>query len=293
MSWYCIEQRLRRLSPRRSCQQVLRLCHVLGAPSVPGPGAYFRDATWWATSRVSTISSVQLEWRCSDSTVANSRSSCCWRPPGTGAGSSPGCHGPAQNACPMKLGHPAVFDWVLALIAEAGLVKGKRIGVGSPYRSHMEAGTSAVCATSCGGTRARVCRGMLPGSWPRRAVSRHPRLRTWRSLRPPPPRKVSRSSRTSVLGLVGQERPRGQDRFKMKRSWHSGSHLAYKPESLRSRASGHLALAVVTAPAAPSRRGVDTTTLSWAKTLAASRGKPRPCRSARCGADGRRSGLHV
>ncbi len=43
--------------------------------------------------------------------------------------------------------HTAVFDWVLALIAEAGLVKGERIGVDA---STMEA--NAALATSCGGT---------------------------------------------------------------------------------------------------------------------------------------------
>ena len=33
--------------------------------------------------------------------------------------------------------HTAVFDWVLALIAEAGLVKGERIGVcGARHRRH-------------------------------------------------------------------------------------------------------------------------------------------------------------
>ena len=46
----------------------------------------------------------------------------------------PGCHGPAR-ACPHEV-HTAIFDWVLALIAEAGLVKGERIGVDA---STMEA----------------------------------------------------------------------------------------------------------------------------------------------------------
>ena len=46
----------------------------------------------------------------------------------------PGCHGPAR-AWPHEV-HTAIFDWVLALIAEAGLVKGERIGVDA---STMEA----------------------------------------------------------------------------------------------------------------------------------------------------------
>ena len=70
--------------------------------------------------------------------------------------------------------HTAIFDWVLALIAEAGLVKGERIGV--------DASTMEANAALRNIVRTRHGRG-LPGdagALGRRAVSRRPRPRTWR-----------------------------------------------------------------------------------------------------------------
>ena len=120
-----------------------------------------------------------LEWRCSDAT------GCCWR---CGNG-SPWYRPRTRAACPMKL-----FDWPPALIAEAGLVKGERIGVDA---STMEA--NAACATSCGGTRARVTGGCW-SAW----LSRHPRLMA-RLDRKRKGKKLSNQDWVS-------KRPRGQDR---------------------------------------------------------------------------------
>ena len=70
--------------------------------------------------------------------------------------------------------HTAIFDWVLALIAEAGLVKGGRIGVDA---STMEA--NAALRSFVRRTRARVTGGCW-SAWPGTAASRRPRPRTWR-----------------------------------------------------------------------------------------------------------------
>ena len=95
--------------------------------------------------------------------------------------------------------HTAIFDWVLALIAEAGLVKGERIGVDArPWRPTRR------CATSCGGTRARVTGGCWR-AWPRRR-HRDSRPRTWRAW------TQAQGQEALEPGLGLEERPRGQDR---------------------------------------------------------------------------------
>ena len=100
----------------------------MGAPSVP-PGRYFR---MHLVGYFEGIDSERgLEWRCSDSLslrkflLLEMRE----RVPDHSWLSR------TRARLPHEV-HTAVFDWVLALIAEAGLVKGERIGVDA---STMEA----------------------------------------------------------------------------------------------------------------------------------------------------------
>ena len=141
----------------------------MGAPSVP-PGRYFR---MHLVGYFEGIDSERgLEWRCSDSLslreflLLEMRE----RVPDHSWLSR------TRARLPHEV-HTAVFDWVLALIAEAGLVKGERIGVDA---STMEA--NAALRNIVRRDTGEGYRGMLERSqkWPRRAVSRHPRLRTWR-----------------------------------------------------------------------------------------------------------------
>ena len=100
----------------------------LGAPSVP-PGRYFR---MHLVGYFEGIDSERgLEWRCSDSLSLREflRLESRDRVPDHSWLSR------TRARLPHEV-HTAVFDWVLALIAEAGLVKGERIGVDA---STMEA----------------------------------------------------------------------------------------------------------------------------------------------------------
>ena len=93
----------------------------LGAPSVP-PGRYFR---MHLVGYFEGINSERgLEWRCSDSLSLREflRLESRERVPDHSWLSK------TRARLPHEV-HAAVFDWVLALIAEAGLVKGNRIGV--------------------------------------------------------------------------------------------------------------------------------------------------------------------
>ena len=137
--------------------------------------------------------------------------------------------------------HTAIFDWVLALIAEAGLVKGERIGVDA---STMEANAGAAQHRAEGHGRG------LPGDagalGPRRAASRHPRPRTWRAWTAS---ARARSSRMPGLGL--EERPRGQDRQDEGRHDPSGLQARARGGSGHRRGGGRRAT--------PGRRGRRTT----------------------------------
>ena len=100
----------------------------MGAPSVP-PGRYFR---MHLVGYFEGIDSERgLEWRCSDSLSLREflRLESRDRVPDHSWLSK------TRKRLPYEV-HAAVFDWVLALIAEAGLVKGDRIGVDA---STMEA----------------------------------------------------------------------------------------------------------------------------------------------------------
>ena len=133
--------------------------------------------------------------------------------------------------------HTAVFDWVLALIAEAGLVKGERIP--------MEANAAQR------GTRARVTGGCW-SAWPRRAVSRHPPEDLARLDRKRKGKKLSNQDWVS----------RSDPEAKIAKMKDGTTHLAYKPEHAVDLDTG----AVVAAELHPADEG-DTTTLP--KTLAA------------------------
>ena len=100
----------------------------MGAPSVP-PGRYFR---MHLVGYFEGIDSERgLEWRCSDSLSLRAflRLGSRDRVPDHSWLSRSRTHLPHEV-------HAAVFDWVLVLIAEAGLIKGERIGLDA---STMEA----------------------------------------------------------------------------------------------------------------------------------------------------------
>ena len=100
----------------------------MGAPSVP-PGRYFR---MHLVGYFEGIDSERgLQWRCSDSLSLRAflRLGSRDRVPDHSWLSRSRTHLPHEV-------HAAVFDWVLVLIAEAGLIKGERIGVDA---STMEA----------------------------------------------------------------------------------------------------------------------------------------------------------
>ena len=100
----------------------------LGAPSVP-PGRYFR---MHLVGYFEGIDSERgLEWRCSDSLSLRE----FLRLESRDRVSDHSWLSRTRARLPHEV-HTAVFDWVLALIAEAGLVKGERIGVDA---STMEA----------------------------------------------------------------------------------------------------------------------------------------------------------
>ena len=142
----------------------------LVAPSVP-PGRYFR---MHLVGYFEGIDSERgLEWRCSDSLSLREflRLESRDRVPDHSWLSR------TRARLPHEV-HTAIFDWVLALIAEAGLVKGDpRIGGRclGPWRP-----TPAQAQHRAEG-HGRGSPGDAERAWPRRAASRHPRPRTWRA----------------------------------------------------------------------------------------------------------------
>ena len=140
------------------------------------------------------------------------------------------------------------IDWVLALIAEAGLVKGERVGVDA---STMEANA---CATVRRDSRARVTGGCWR-AWPRRAASRHPRPRTWRAWTASASKKLSNQDWVSKSDRRGQDRQDAQD---------GTTHLAYKPDHAVD--AGHRARWWPPSYTRPTRA-----TLTLEKTLAAAK----------------------
>ena len=136
--------------------------------------------------------------------------------------------------------HAAVFDWVLVLIAEAGLIKGERIGVdASTMEANHRASPTAKAIGRCW------------SAWPGKAASRHSRPRTWRVW------TGSARARSFNTDWVSKSDPEA----KIAKMKDGTTHLAYKPEHAVDLDTG----AVVAAELHPADEG-DTTTLS--KTLA-------------------------
>ena len=137
----------------------------MGAPSVP-PGCYFRMPLVGYFEGID--SERGLEWRCSDSLSL-------WAFLRLGSRDRVPDHSwlsRSRTRLPHEV-HAAVFDWVLVLIAEAGLIKGERIGLDASTMEVNAALRNIVRGDNGEGYREMLER--LPG----KAGSRHPRPRTW------------------------------------------------------------------------------------------------------------------
>src|SRR4051794_18814069 len=154
---------------------------TMGAPSVP-PGRYFR---MHMVGYFEGIDSERgIEWRCSDSFSLREflRLETTDRVPDHSWLSK------TRGRLPHEV-HETVFGWVLALIAERGLVRGERIGVGRHNPPGLQAraccGSGMLppwrpmrpCGRSCAGIPARATARCWSG-WPRKAGSRPRQRRT-------------------------------------------------------------------------------------------------------------------
>jgi transposase len=211
----------------------------MGAPSVP-PGRYFR---MHLVGYFEGIASERgLEWRCSDSLSLReflrleSRARVpdhCWL-------------SKTRTRLPHEV-HEAVFDWVLALIAEAGLVQGDCIGVDASTMEANAALRSLVRRNTGDGYREMLAR-----------------LAQESGIETPTAEDLARLDRKrkgkklSNRDWVSKSDPEARI-AKMK---DGTTHLAYKPEPAVDLDTG----AVVAAELQPADEG-DTTTIE--KTLAA------------------------
>ena len=211
----------------------------MGAPSVP-PGRYFR---MHLVGYFEGIDSERgLEWRCSDSLslreflLLEMRE----RVPDHSWLSR------TRARLPHEV-HTAVFDWVLALIAEAGLVKGERIGVDA---STMEA--NAALRNIVRRDTGEGYRGMLE------------RLAQESGIETPTAEDLARLDRKRKGKKLSNQDwvSRSDPEAKIAKMKDGTTHLAYKPEHAVDLDTG----AVVVAELHPADEG-DTTTLP--KTLAA------------------------
>jgi len=210
----------------------------LGAPSVP-PGRYFR---MHLVGYFEGIASERgLEWRCSDSLSLREflRLESRARVPDHSWLSR------TRKRLSLEV-HSEVFDWVLALIAEAGLVKGDRVGVDA---STMEA--NAALRNIVGRASGEGYREMLV------------RLAEESGIETPTAEDLVRLDRKrkgkklSNADWVSKSDPEA----KIAKMKDGTTHLAYKPEHAVDLDTG----AVVAAEIHPADRG-DTKTLG--KTLA-------------------------
>ena len=210
----------------------------MGAPSVP-PGRYFR---MHLVGYFEGIDSERgLEWRCSDSLSLRAflRLGSRDRVPDHSWLSR------SRTRLPHEV-HAAVFDWVLVLIAEAGLIKGERIGVDA---STMEA--NAALRNIVRRANGEGYREMLE------------RLARESGVETPTAEDLARLERKrkgkklSNTDWVSKSDPEA----KIAKMKDGTTHLAYKPEHAVDLDTG----AVVAAELHPADEG-DTTTLS--KTLA-------------------------
>ena len=210
----------------------------MGAPSVP-PGRYFR---MHLVGYFEGIDSERgLQWRCSDSLSLRAflRLGSRDRVPDHSWLSR------SRTRLPHEV-HAAVFDWVLVLIAEAGLIKGERIGVDA---STMEA--NAALRNIVRRDNGEGYREMLE------------RLARESGVETPTAEDLARLERKrkgkklSNTDWVSKSDPEA----KIAKMKDGTTHLAYKPEHAVDLDTG----AVVAAELHPADEG-DTTTLS--KTLA-------------------------
>ena len=210
----------------------------LGAPSVP-PGRYFR---MHLVGYFEGIDSERgLEWRCSDSLSLREflRLESRDRVPD---------HSWLSRTCarlPHEV-HTAIFDWVLALIAEAGLVKGERIGVDASTMEANAALRNIVRRDTGGGYR-----GMLA------------RLAQESGIETPTAEDLARLDRKRKGKKLSNQDwvSKSDPEAKIAKMKDGTTHLAYKPEHAVDLDTG----AVVAAELHPADEG-DTTTLE--KTLA-------------------------
>ncbi len=211
----------------------------MGAPSVP-PGRYFR---MHLVGYFEGIDSERgLEWRCSDSLSLREflRLESRDRVPDHSWLSK------TRARLPHEV-HAAVFDWVLALIAEAGLVKGERIGVDASTMEANAALRNIVRRDTGEGYREMLAR-----------------LAQESGIETPTAEDLARLDRKrkgkklSNRDWVSKSDPEA----KIARMKDGTTHLAYKPEHAVDLDTG----AVVAAELHPADEG-DTTTLE--KTLAA------------------------
>ena len=210
----------------------------MGAPSVP-PGRYFQ---MHLVGYFEGIDSERgLEWRCSDSLSLRAflRLGSRDRVPDHSWLSR------SRTRLPHEV-HAAVFDWVLVLIAEAGLIKGERIGVDA---STMEA--NAALRNIVRRDNGEGYREMLE------------RLARESGVETPTAENLARLDRKrkgkklSNTDWVSKSDPEA----KIAKMKDGTTHLAYQPEHAVDLDTG----AVVAAELHPADEG-DTTTLS--KTLA-------------------------
>ena len=201
------------------------------------PGA-ISACTWWATSRASTQSAV---WSGVARIPCRFGSSCGLRTVPDHSWLSR-----TRTRLPHEV-HTAIFDWVLALIAEAGLVKGDRIGVDA---STMEA--NAALRNIVRRDTGEGYRGMLE------------RLAQESGIETPTAEDLARLDRKRKGKKLSNQDwvSRSDPEAKIAKMKDGTTHLAYKPEHAVDLDTG----AVVAAELHPADEG-DTTTLP--KTLAA------------------------
>ena len=200
----------------------------MGAPSVP-PGRYFR---MHLVGYFEGIDSERgLEWRCSDSLSLRE----FLRLESRDRVLDHSWLSRTRARLPHEV-HTAIFDWVLALIAEAGLVKGERIGVNA---STMEA--NAALRNIVRRDTGEGYRGMLA------------RLAQESGIETPTAEDLARlDRRRKGKKLSNQDWVSKSDpEAKIAKMKDGTTHLAYKPEHAVDLDTG----AVVAAELPPGRRG--------------------------------------
>ena len=210
----------------------------MGAPSVP-PGRYFR---MHLVGYFEGIDSERgLEWRCSDSLSLRAFLR-------LGSRDRVADHSwlsRSRTRLPHEV-HAAVFDWVLVLIAEAGLIKGERIGLDASTMEANAALRNIVRRDNGEGYREMLER--LAGESGVETPTAEDLARLERK------RQGKKLSNTDWVSKSDPE-------AKIAKMKDGTTHLAYKPEHAVDLDTG----AVVAAELHPADEG-DTTTLS--KTLA-------------------------